>query len=186
VSVPKQIGWIVDTDGAVTKYEPRKVIVPATRGERHAQYRIGMSRALEILTKAGFYGNAGDQSQNAISVQRGKLMFDFSIKEPANIVYVTSHTAYDPKKGNARRVSAADVMGCEYVIQVIGSKESGSSTMPVYIPLPKNQENPADYVVFNIIKTLQSMVGVSELQGIDLQALSDHSQPSLDSGSSEV
>lgn len=114
-------------------------------------------------------------------------MFDVAIKEPTNIVYVTSHVGYDPKKGNALRVSAAEVMNCDYVIQVIGSKESGSSTMPVYIPLMKNQENPAEYVLFNIIKTMQGMVGNSvELKGIDLQALTDQSQSYLPPESSGV
>jgi len=174
-------------DGALVKYEPQKVSPPATRGERHAQYRIGLNRVLELLTKAGFYCNGVDQSTVALTLQKGKLMFDVSIKEPQNIAYVTSHVAYDPKKGNATVITAADIMGSEYVIQVIGSKAGGNSTVPVYIPLKNDLINPADYVVLNVIKTMQSMVGFSaELKGIDLDHLSDHSQEFLDLGSPGV
>jgi hypothetical protein len=128
-----------------------------------------------------------EQSNNVISVQRGKLMFDVSIKEPQQIVYITSHVGYDPKKGNATRITAGDVMGCDYVMQVIASKERGNSTMPVYIPLPHNLENPADYVALNVIRAMQTMVGYSpELQGIDLQSVSDQSQASLESESPGV
>lgn len=184
MSQPKQIGWIAAADGTVTKYEPPKAVIPKTSGERHAQYRIGLSRVLELLTKAGFYCNAVEQSTTVLSVQRGKLMFDVSIKEPWNIVYVTSHVGYDPDKKNARVISAADVMGCDYVIQIIGTKADGCSTMPVYLPLPKNLVNPADHVLFNVIKTMQAMVGNSpELRGIDLSHLSDQSQTYLESES---
>lgn len=184
VSEPKQIGWIVASDGAITKYEPRKVVVASTSAERHAQYRIGLHRVLELLTKAGFYCNAVENSTTVLSIQRGKLMFDISIREPQNIAYVTSHVGYDPEKGNARVITAAEVMGSEYVIQIIGTKSNGSSTMPVYIPLPKNLLNPADHVLLNVIKTMQVMVGYSpELKGIDLSHLSDHNQTYLDSES---
>jgi len=181
VSDVKQIGWIVAADGAVTKYEPRKAAQPITRSERNAQYRIGLSKVLELLTKAGFYCNSIEQSNTAISVQRGPLMFDVSLKAPGQIAYVTSHVGYDPKKRNATILSAADVMGCDYVIQVIGSRESGASTNPVYIPLPHALPDPVQYVFVNVIRVMQTMVGHShELSGIDLTQVTDQSHDSID------
>jgi hypothetical protein len=180
---PPQIGWIVATDGAVTKYEPPKIAPPITRSERNAQYRIGLSKVLELLSKAGFYCNSIVQSNTAISLQRGPLMFDVSLKAPGQIAYVTSHIGYDPEKRNATIITAADVMGCDCVIQVIGSRASGASTNPVYIPLPHALPDPAQYVFVNVIRVMQTMVGHShELSGIDLNQVGDQSHAFIDIG----
>lgn len=187
MSLVKQIGWVVAPDGAITKYEPPKVSPPITRSERHAQYRIGLSRVLELLTKAGFYCNAIEQSNTAISLQRGRLMFDVSLKSPGQIAYVTSHPGYDPKRRNATVLTAADVMGCDYIVQVIGSRDGGASTSPVYIPLPATLIHPSDYVLLNVIRVMQTMVGGSpELRGIDLSQVVDQSHAFLDAASADV
>lgn len=187
MSERKQIGWIASQEGTVTKYTPpAKVAAPKTRTERHAQYRQGLQHVLKLMTEAGFYCNAMEQSTTALSFQRGKLMFDVSLREPGNIAYVTSHVGYDPKKGNARIITAADVVDSDYLVQVIASKEGGSSTMPVYIPLPKSLTEPAKYVAVNVVKTMQTMVGYSaELKGV-LDHLESRSQDSIDSGSPGV
>ncbi len=110
-------------------------------------------------------------------------MFDVSLRAPGQIAYVTSHPGYDPKKRNAAIITAADVMGCDCIIQVIGSRESGASTNPVYIPLPHALPNPAEYVFVNVIKVMQTMVGHShELSGIDLSQVTDQSHASIDMG----
>jgi hypothetical protein len=69
-------------------------------------------------------------------------------------------------------------------VQVIGSREGGASTSPVYIPLPAALTNPSDYVLLNVIQVMQTMVkGSPELKGIDLSQLADQSHAFLDAAS---
>lgn len=174
-------------DGAVTRYKPPVLPhTPITRSERHAQYRRGLQIMDQLLKSAGFYCNAIEQSSVSLSVQKGKMMFDISLRDPRRVAYVTSGKFYDPENPKPTIVKANELIQADCMIQVIGSKSGGSSTNPVYIPLPATIIDPARYVVFNVVKAMQSMIADSEeLRDIELSLQDPESQLRLDLESSD-
>jgi hypothetical protein len=165
--------WQADPDGQITKWEPQLPKAPATAAERHAQYRIGLSKVLEVLTRAGFVCNTYDQSSTAISLEKSDFMVDVSIRQPKNIAYVTSHKAYDPKRGNATVIKASEALKCDYLIQVIGSDKTGGSFSPVYVMPEKEELKPAEYVAWNVLKLIASMIPPQKLTEQERHLLTD-------------
>lgn len=105
MSERRQIDWLVAPDGAVVKYDAKKVersheksIVLKTVADLHARTRLGLLFVDEILKKCGWHCNCVSQSSTSISLEIGKVMVDVSIRDPIKIAYVTSYPGWEYKR----------------------------------------------------------------------------------------
>lgn len=158
--------WLVDTHGsAVERKEPPK---PLTSGQRHQQYRLGLIAIDRFLKEKGFSPNA-EESQNTLSYAKGRVWLDIKLKRPDNIAFVTSYPGYEYRPevigktvdGQARYgvtakvTSAKDILGSDYVIQLMVSTDDAmGSRAPIFIPLPKDIQDPTRYVIQNVLGTI--------------------------------
>ena len=156
--------WSVDVHGtAVAQTPPIKKL---SSGQRHYLYRLGLLAVDKFMKEHGFRPNALD-SQTSLSYEHKRVYIDISLKKPANVAYVTSHSGYSYKqqvvgetpsgqkiyKINARVVYASDIIGSDLMIQVMVGDKYGTRN-PVFIPLPKDLEKPAHYVLQNVLAAL--------------------------------
>lgn len=155
--------WLVDTEGsAVEKKEPPK---PLTSGQRHRAYRMGLLAIDHFLREKGFRSNS-EESQNTLSYEKSRVLLDIKLKRPDNIAFVTSFPGYEYRPDvigktvdgqeryhvNARVTSAKDILGSEYVIQVmVSTNDAQGSRAPIFIPLPKELGDPTRYVIQNVL-----------------------------------
>jgi hypothetical protein len=155
--------WMVDTHGsAVEKREPPK---PLTSGQRHRMYRLGLVAIDRFLKEKGFRPNC-EESQNTLSYEKSRVCLDLKLKRPDNIAFVTSFPGYEYRpdvigktadgqeryRVNAKVTSAKDILGSDYVIQVmVSTNDAVGSRAPIFIPLPKEVADPTRYVIQNVL-----------------------------------
>ena len=146
--------WEVDASGIAVEQQQKKTAPPTTSGQRHYFYRLGLMAVAKFLQERGFRSMSESQSTLMYEL-RQQIWIDIGIKNPANIAYVTSRPGYEynPNKVTAQITTAKDILGCSKVIQIVVSTRLGTH-QPVYIPLPKDLENPAKHVLTQVLSTL--------------------------------
>lgn len=158
--------WVVDTKGtAVEQKEPPKKL---TSGQRHYLYRIGLMAVDAFLKKRGFVSNT-DESSVTYSYEKSGVWLDMKIKAPENVAYVTSYEGYEYKQETigktadgqerygvrAKVTTARDILGADLLIQVmVSTNDSAGTRKPIFIALPKDLPNPAQYVMQQVLGTL--------------------------------
>ena len=141
-----------------------------TSGQRHYLYRLGLLAVDEFMRGRGFVPNSSENTQ-VLSYEKGPVLIDIALKEPQNIAFVTSGSGYKPDaekeiigtaadgqkmyKVKASVTRASDILGADLLVQVMVGDARGTCK-PVYVPLPKNIENPARYVVENVLGILRA------------------------------
>ncbi len=127
----------------------------------------------------GFVCNCIEQSTMSLSFDKKGFFFDFKLTRPANIAYVTSYPGYkyDEKKINAKVTTLASELDSEWIVQVIVSGSRGTKR-PVFIGLPINLTNPAQFVAENVLMALHSMS--EEDSALKDAILSDSQQVAVD------
>lgn len=159
--------WVVDTHGtAVERKEPPKAL---TSGQRHYHYRLGLQAVDQFMKQRGFQSNCEEGSSTVFSYAKAGVWIDVRVKRPDNIAYVTSYPGYEHKQEvtgktvdgqemygvRAKVVTAKEILGSDYVIQVIVSTNDAQGTRPpIFIPLPKTLTNPARHVLHNVLGTI--------------------------------
>lgn len=160
--------WVVDTQGsAVERKPPAKAL---TSGQRHYHYRLGLQAVDQFMKQKGFHTNMEEGSSSVVfSYEKAGALFDIRVKRPDNIAYVTSYAGYEPSQEvtgktadgqemyrvKAKVVTAKDILGSDYVVQVmVSTNDSAGTRPPIFIPLPKTIENPGRYVVQNVLGTM--------------------------------
>lgn len=130
------------------KLPPKKL----TSGQRHYMYRLGLMALDQFMRNQGFTCNISEGSSTRLSYEKGKVLIDVAVKRPDNIAYVTSQPGYcyDPNKVTAKVTTLKDMLGADYVAQVIICDQD-CSLRPIFVPLPKELENPARYVIENVL-----------------------------------
>lgn len=155
--------WLVDTQGsAVEKKDPPK---PLSSGQRHRAYRMGLLAIDRFLKEKGFHPNA-EESHNTLSYEKSRVCLDIKLKRPDNIAFVTSYPGYEYNPEvigktvdgqeryhvNAKVTSAKDILGSEFVLQVmVSANDAEGSRPPIFIPLPKDLVDPTRYVIQNVL-----------------------------------
>ena len=158
--------WVVDAHGtAIERKPPAK---PLTSGQRHYHYRLGLMAVDQFLKSKGFRPNC-EESQSTLSYEKAGVWLDIRIKRPDNIAYVTSYPGYEYRQESTGRdvtghemygvrakvVTAKEILGSDYVVQIMVSTNDAAGTrQPVFIPLPKNLDNPSRYVLHNVLGTI--------------------------------
>jgi hypothetical protein len=156
--------WLVDTRGtAVEKRPPPKKL---SSGQRHYLYRLGLQALDRFLKSRGFRSNISD-STTRLSYEKHNVLIDVAVRRPDNIAYVTSYPGYTGSEDvvgetadgqkmyrvKAKVTTAKDILGSEFVAQVMISDQFGTRR-PIFVPLPKDLENPARYVIENVLGIL--------------------------------
>ena len=168
--LPERI-WLVNADGVVDKKPAAQKL---TSGQRHYMYRMGLLAVDEFMKQRGFNTNAAESS-TAMSYEKSRggryVWIDLKIMPPENIAFVTSRPDYVYKQEeagqavdgqklyrvNASVTTAKDILGCDLLIRVMVSANDAAGTYkPVFIPLPKDLEKPARYVLENVLGVLAS------------------------------
>src|SRR5512143_246104 len=155
--------FMVDAQGsAVEKREPPK---PLTSGQRHRAYRMGLLAIDRFLKEKGFHSNI-EESANTLSYEKSRVCLDIKLKRPDNIAFVTSFPGYEYRPDvigktadgqeryhvNAKVTSAKDILGSEFVLQVmVSTNDAEGSRPPIFIPLPKDLTDPTRYVIQNVL-----------------------------------
>lgn len=157
--------WLVDQNGQAVENKPQRKL---TSGQRHYMYRIGLMAVDAFMKERGFRQNA-EGGSTCLSYEKGGVLIDIAVKKPDNIAFVTSHAnyRYDPQvvgktadgqkrySVSATVTSAKDVLGADFLVQLMVSANDGGGTRnPIFIPLPKTLDNPARYVVHNVLGLL--------------------------------
>lgn len=158
--------WLVDQRGtAVERKAPARKL---TSGQRHYMYRIGLLAVDQFLKKRGFKSNT-DESSVAFSYEKSDVWLDIKVKAPENIAYVTSYEGYEYKQESigktadgqerygvrAKVVTGRDILGADMLVQImVSTNDSAGTRKPVFIPLPKDLPNPAQYVMQQVLGTL--------------------------------
>jgi len=158
--------WLVDTRGVAA--ERRALPKRLTSGQRHCMYRLGLQAVDQFLKQRGFRPNAGDSS-TVFSYEKCQVWLDMVLKTPDNIAYVTSYPGYQHREEvigktedgqerygvRAKVITLQEVLGSEYLIQVMISTRDGAGTRkPIFIPLSKDLPEPAQYVLRNVLGTI--------------------------------
>lgn len=142
-----------------------------TSGQRHAAWRIGLQAVNVFMEEHGFESNIGYSSTH-LGWCKGHFSINVSLREPANIAYVTSRPGYE----YTREVIGKDVTGAEiygvtanvttlrqmlggtkHVIMVDVSHLDGGTRNPVFIPLDTTGDKPAHYVYRNVLGVIATM-----------------------------
>lgn len=157
--------WLVDSSGTAIEQKRHKAL---TSGQRHYHYRLGLMAVDEFLKSRGFRPNT-EESHSTLSYEKAGVLLDIRVKRPDNIAFVTSYAGYEYKQEvvgkatdgqemygvRAKVTTAKEVMGSDYVIQIMVSTNDAFGTrQPVFIPLPKTLDKPAHHVVNSIVRTL--------------------------------
>ena len=158
--------WLVDTHGTAIEHKlPAK---PLTSGQRHYLYRLGLMAVDQFLKSKGFRPNC-EESQSTLSYEKSGVWLDIKVKRPDNIAYVTSYHGYAYRQEStgkdmtghemygvrAKVTTAKDILGSDYVIQImVSTNDSAGTRQPIFVPLPKNLDNPARHVLRNVLGTL--------------------------------
>jgi len=160
-NLPAKRVWAVDVYGVA---EEKKPALPAlTSGQRHRAYRLGLQAVDRFLKERGFFSNISESSSR-LSYDKNRVLIDIAISRPERIAFVTSFPGYEYTKEvagktadgqeryrvGAKVTTAKDMLGSEFVVQVIVNTKQ-MSHKPIFIPLPKEIENPSRYVVQNIL-----------------------------------
>lgn len=161
--------WVVDTHGTAVERKP--TAKPLTSGQRHYHYRLGLQAVDQFMKARGFHSNCEEGSSTVLSYAKAGVLIDVRVKRPDNIAYVTSQPGYDPMQKpdvigktvdgqemygvRAKVVTAKDILGSDYVVQIMVSTDDATGTRPpIFIPLPKTLDNPARHVAHNILGTI--------------------------------
>jgi len=144
----------VDARGTAVekKAQPKKLTV----GQRHYLYRLALQAVDQFLKQRGFRSNT-DASNQIFSYEKSRVLLDIALKSPENIAYVTSYAGYDydPEVVRAKVVTAKDMIGSDLMIQIMVSTNDATGTRkPIFIPLPPDLPNPAQYVLRNVLGVL--------------------------------
>lgn len=153
--------WLVDTRGIAV--EKRPLPKKLSSGQRHRLYRLGLMAVDQFLKSRGFRSNISE-STTRLSYEKRHVLIDVAVRRPDNVAYVTSYPGYKGSEDiigktadgqkmyrvNAKVTTAKDILGSEFVAQVMISDQAGTRR-PVFVPLPKDLENPARYVVENVL-----------------------------------
>mgnify|MGYP007099664046 FL=1 len=70
---------------------------------------------------------------------------------------MTSHVGYvyDTEVIRANVIMAKDVIGSDLIIQImVNTNDAAGTRKPIFIPLPPDLPNPAQYVLRNVLSTL--------------------------------
>lgn len=164
--VKSQRKWIVDSKGSAVeqKTKPKKL----SSGQRHYMYRLGLLAVDNFLKERGFQTH-GEGSNSSFSYEKKGALIDVKIADPGNIAFVTSHVGYEYKQEvigkaadgqerygvKATVITAKDVMGSDKMIQILISANDASGTRnPIFVPLPKDLDNPAQHVLKQVLGTI--------------------------------
>lgn len=146
--------WLVDPKGsAVEKKAPPNKL---TSGQRHYMYRLGLLAVDKFLRERGFNANSSE-SATTFSYEKARVWIDMKLTEPGNIAYVTSYAGYkySDEKVKAKVVTAREMLGSDMLIQLMVSTQDEMGTRtPIFIPLPKDLENPAQHVLRHVLGML--------------------------------
>lgn len=158
--------WVVDAHGSAVEQRPKPK--PLSSGQRHYMYRLGLMAVDRFLKERGFRSNIED-SNNRLSYEKRGVLIDVAVVKPDRIAYVTSFPGYEYRQEvigktsdnqeryrvGAKVVTAKEAMGCDYVVQImVSTNDSQGTRSPVFVPLPKDLENPARHVVTNVLGVL--------------------------------
>lgn len=156
--------WIVSAEGVAVQC--KALAKELTSGQRHYQYRLGLMVVDQFLKARGFEPNA-TESGTTLSYEKSGVWLDLQVKRPDNVAYVTSYPGYVykqddskdwPHKVKAKVITAKDVLGSDYVVQIVVSTADNVGTRaPVFVPLPKTLRHPGRHVVKNVLGTLALM-----------------------------
>ncbi len=157
--------WVVDSYGNTIEHRgPAKAL---TSGQRHYHYRLGLMAVDQFMKGRGFRCNI-EPSQCVLSYEKSGVWIDIRVQRPGNVAYVTSFPGYEYKQEvagkagdgqemyrvRAKVVTMKEIMGSDYVIQIVISTAEGGTHNPMFIPLPKTLDHPAHYVLSNVLRTL--------------------------------
>jgi hypothetical protein len=157
--------WVVDARGTTVEQKPPTKAL--TSGQRHYYYRLGLMAVDQFLKQRGFISNCSE-SQTTLSYEKAGVWLDIRVKRPDNIAYVTSYPGYEYRQEltgrdvtgqemygvRAKVITAKEIMGSDYIVQVMVSTHNYGTCPPVFIPLPKTLDNPARYVLHNVLGTI--------------------------------
>jgi len=146
--------WLVDATGSTVERQsaPKKL----STGQRHLLYRMGLRVVDEFMKARGFTSNA-EESQCGLSYEKRGVWIDLKIKRPDNIAFVTSYSGYEysADKVKAKVITAKDMLGSDFLVQInVSTNDAAGTRAPIFVPLPKELEKPAQYVVQNVLGTL--------------------------------
>lgn len=164
--VKREHVWIVDERGAIEKKAPPRKL---SSGQRHYHYRLGLLAVDRFMRDRGFVSNM-ETSTTKLSYDKSGVWIDISVKRPDNIAYVTSFPGYEYKeqvigktldgqeryRPGAKVTTLKEFLGnADYIVQIMISTNDAQGTRnPIFVPLPKDLNNPSRYVLENIIGTL--------------------------------
>lgn len=146
--------WLVDPKGSAIEKAtlPKKL----SSGQRHYLYRLGLLAVDKFLKERGFNPNSSD-SGTTFSYEKKQVWIDVKLTAPDNIAYVTSYAGYEysTEKVKAKVVTAKEMMGSDMLIQLmVSTQDSQGTRTPIFIPLAKDLEQPAHYVLRNVLGML--------------------------------
>lgn len=179
--------WLVDPNGTAIEQKPPPK--PLTSGQRHYMYRLGLQAVDKFLKAQGFRSNSSD-STSVFSYEKRQVWIDLKLTPPDNIAYVTSHVGYDYGRTKASVVTAKDIMGSDMLIQIMVSTQDDMGTRtPVFVPLPKDLEKPAQHVMRQVLGMLslacesipkmreaftEEAVKAAQEQAIEIESIPEH------------
>jgi hypothetical protein len=207
MGAPKQIGWLVDSDGAVVKYDAAQVVL-RSKEDLHARARVGLAWVDMIMKAFGWQCNCIVQSTNSLSFAMGRTAVDVCIRKPQRIAYVTSRPGWEYRRdvvGKSPDITlpdgrvlkgqeivrptaniqyADDYIDDPYVLQVISTSEAGESTAPIFIPVNQQMGDPAIAVAKAVLLTFRNLVGADKFvssgnQPVDVERLVDAASAGL-------
>ncbi len=169
-------------------------------GDLHARARVGIQWLNAALTALGWGCNCIEQGNSAISLSLKKVCVDISIRKPSKIAYVTSkpgweykdvvvgktpdfitpdgvmHKGQEIKKPTAKVVLASETIADPWVVQIVATDKNGDSSPPVYIPVNRENGDPAVEIARCALLTIRNLVGTENFSLKDTV----HSASSLD------
>lgn len=199
--VKAQRKWLVDPSGTAVELKAKPKAL--TSGQRHYMYRLGLLAVDNFLKARGFTPNS-TESNSVFSYEKNKVWIDVKLRPPENVAYVTSYAGYEYKQEvvgkaadgqerygvRAKVVTAKDIMGSDMLVQVMISTDDSQGTRnPIFVPLPKDLENPAQHVLKQVLGTIalacetipkmreaftEETVKAAQEQAIEIEAMPEH------------
>lgn len=151
-----RIGYVVDPEGGVTKYEPPPP--PArllSREECLDAYRAGIRQTTDALEKMGF--RVHYVAEHTASTEFRGYLFDYRIQKPENVAHVGGTALPGSTKGKhgGSIYKLATEIKSEFCLQMIIGKEF--SARPLFVELTPDIADPAKHIYDAVMGFLASL-----------------------------